>query len=542
MPVDPTVRLRLLPYIRLSVTTDNTTSPERQMENIQRFAEYKRHDLVEITEADYDLDVSGSVSPFDRPGLGRWLKPDRLDQWDALVVSKLDRISRSLFDFTSLVQFLEAHGKSLIVLEPELDLTTKEGRVMGNILMTFAEYEREVIGARVKEAHDKLVRAGKYKGGSIPFGYRAVKLDKNWGFEPDPEYAPLVAEMARKYVGYESLGSIAKWLNDKGVPTGVDLMRLRSPNPNLRAKFKGSPWHASTVRTVLRNQAVLGAVVDKHGTPLRDDQGFVIYRADPILADTLSEARDIFEKIQARLSQNTAPVKVNGSPLLQIAFCASCGSPMHLTIAKANKGNRLYEYHYYKCHNVHQIRTCKAKLVKAGPLEDFVFGELLRSAGDRYLTEERIVAGRDYSEEMAKLIERTQWISGEVSRARLRKDREKVSEMQALLDVANAELDRFADLEPEPATIERTSLDVTFRDWWEASDPVTRNGFLRANNVRAEVHRDKMPEIITDRPAGQRSIAAVNEPGLHVMLYLGNLGELLRRAGDLTIRTEAASG
>lgn len=81
------------------------------------------------------------------------------------------------------------------MLEPELDLTTKEGRAMGNILMTFAEYEREVIGARTREAHEKLVRAGKYKGGSIPFGYKAVKLDKNWGFEPDPEYAPLVAEM-----------------------------------------------------------------------------------------------------------------------------------------------------------------------------------------------------------------------------------------------------------------------------------------------------------------------------------------------------------
>lgn len=167
-----------------------------------------------------------------------------------------------------------------------------------------------------------------------------------------------------------------------------------------------------------------------------------------------------------------------------------------------------------------------------------MFGTILEVAGDRYLTEEHIVAGRDYSEEMAKLIERTQWVSGEISRARLRKDREKVSEMQALYDAANAELDRLADLEPEPATIERTPLDLTFRDWWEANDPVTRNGFLRANGVRAEVHRDEMPEIITDRPAGQRSIAAVNEPGLRVMLYLGNLGELLRSAGDLTIRKQ----
>jgi site-specific DNA recombinase len=71
-----------------------------------------------------------------------------------------------------------------------LDLTHTEGRIMANTLMSFAAYEREVIGARVKDAYDKLVRDGKYTGGMVPFGYRPVKLARNWGYEVNPCMAP----------------------------------------------------------------------------------------------------------------------------------------------------------------------------------------------------------------------------------------------------------------------------------------------------------------------------------------------------------------
>ena len=94
--------MRLLPCIRLSVLDDTSTSPERQFDKIQTFAKLGDHELVPITEADYDLDVSGSVSPFERPGLGPWLRADRLDIWDAICVARLDRLTRSLFDFVTL--------------------------------------------------------------------------------------------------------------------------------------------------------------------------------------------------------------------------------------------------------------------------------------------------------------------------------------------------------------------------------------------------------------------------------------------------------
>jgi hypothetical protein len=81
--------------VRLSVLDDASTSPERQFEKIETYARLGGHELVPITEADYDLDVSGSVSPFARPGIGPWLRDDRLDMWDAIVVTKLDRLTRS---------------------------------------------------------------------------------------------------------------------------------------------------------------------------------------------------------------------------------------------------------------------------------------------------------------------------------------------------------------------------------------------------------------------------------------------------------------
>lgn len=524
--------MRLLPAIRLSLSTDNSTSPERQFEAIERFAVYKDHELVPITKADYDLDVSGAVSPFDRPGLGRWLKADRLDQWDAVVAAKLDRISRSLFDFTALVHWLEAHGKALIILDPELDLTTKEGRAMANVLMTFAEYEREVIGARVKDAYDKLIRDGKYAGGMVPFGYMPVKLEKGWRYAPDPEYAPLVREMAYRFLRYESLGSIARWLQDSGVPSPKNVIRKRNGKP-----LTDTPWTPVAVRIILSSPAVLGAVTNSKGEPLRDEQGMVVYRAEPLIA------RDVYERVQARLAQNAVPVRVNSTPLLQVAFCVACGAPMHSTTtnrvrrpADGRQAQEVYAYRYYHCFNSAQRNgRCSTRRVRAEPLEDAVFGTLLELAGHRRLRKERLIPGRDYSEESARLIEQTQHLVAEIGRARLQ--RRDYTDLQMTLDAAYAEIDRLATLEPEPARLEHDELDQTFAQWWEANDASARNAFLRDQGVRAAVSPDPMPsnDLALARPEMIFSVAAIERPEFHAILYLGDLKKLLNRASDLPV-------
>ena len=525
--------MRILPVIRLSLVTENTTSPERQMSKITQYAALGDHELVPVTEADYDLDVSGAVSPFDRPGLGPWLREDRLGQWDALCAAKLDRVSRSLFDFTALLSWLEAHGKTLIILDPMMDLTKPEGRVMAHMLMTFAQYEREVIGARVKDAHDKLVRDGKYTGGMVPFGYRPVKLSKNWGYEPDPVYAPLVAEMAERFLKGESMAGIARRLRESGVPSPKNVIRKRNGKP-----LTDTPWAATVVRMILQSPAVLGAVVDTRGTPLRDADGFVVYRTEPLIS------REVFEAVQARLALNLAPVKVNTSPLLRVAYC-TCGTSMHSTTTNRKsypsdrKGEPVtYAYRYYHCHSSHlRDGRCSAPRINADRLEKAVFRALLDNAGWYELTERKMIPGRDYSEDVARLAETIGHLSTKIAVGRAtRKD---VADDEAALQRAQDQLDRIASLEPEPARVEPVRTGETLRKRLEELDVPGRNQFLQSAGVRAVAHKTDMPPMEMEFSRGDMTgldiprTAIVTEDDLHVIVYLGKLRGMLALADAL---------
>ena len=500
------------------------------MDAIEKFEAYKDHELVPITKADYDLDVSGAVSPFDRPGLGRWLKPGKLGEWDAICAAKLDRISRSLFDFTAFVHWLEAHGKALIILDPELDLTTKEGRVMANVLMTFAEYEREVIGARVKDAYDKLLRAGNYTGGMVLFGYRPVKNGKNWGVEIDPVYAPVVREMADRYLRYASIGSIVRWLNDSGVPTPKNVIRKRSSNPKTREKVSDAAWTTYTVRGILNSYAILGAITNARNEPLRDEQGLIIYRADPLIT------RDQFEKIRARLAQNPVPVRVNTSALTGVVVCVDCGGPMHRNPSHVVKKGKRYDYSYYVCDLGRQRdgRCSNTRNFRGDVLEDAVFGTLLELAGRRKLQTKRLIEGRDHFEDMAQVQEQLVHLEREILKARMQ--RRDVSHLQTQKDAANAEMDRLIDLEPEPARIEYDDTGQTFQQWWDTHDTAERNAFLRDQGVKLVVSPDPLPEdMVLTRPELIFAVSAIERPGIHAILHMGDLIELLNRAGSLSI-------
>lgn len=507
--------MRLLPAIRLSVWDDSSTSPERQLEKIQNYARLGDHELVPISEADYDLDVSGAVSPWERPGLGPWLTDDRLSMWDGLCVAKLDRLTRSLIDFVTLMSWLEARGKTLVCLDPQLDLTTPSGRAFAQILVTFAEYERQTIAARVRDAWHKLRTDGHYAGGQVPFGYRPVKLARGWGYEPDPEYAPIVAEMCERYVHYESLGSIARWLNESGVPTPWNATRKRNDKP-----LRDSMWKTTSVRKVIGSPAILGTTVKTDGTPVTDAQGVVVYRADALIT------RDVWERVQARLRANPVGAKVNTWTLTGIAFCAVCQAAMYSSGAIYN-GKR---YSYYCCvHSLRRDGKCTARRVKATELETAISDELLALVGDVELTENKLVSGRDYGEDMARVADQISHLSREVALGAV--SGRDVRADQETLKRAHDELARLAALEPVQARVEPIRTGQTFRQKWESLDAPGRNEFLRTAAVRAVVSRDGMPPIEDQegpmRPLDVPRMAIITDTGLYAVVYLGSLGDLL---------------
>ena len=119
--------MRLLGAVRLSRDTDETTSPERQDDAITYTTKARGDRLIHIV---HDLDVSGAISPFERAELGPWLTdPDKIAQWDGLIVAKIDRLSRSLLDFQVLLKWCDAHDKTVISIGEGFDLKAPVGRL-----------------------------------------------------------------------------------------------------------------------------------------------------------------------------------------------------------------------------------------------------------------------------------------------------------------------------------------------------------------------------------------------------------------------------
>src|SRR5690606_34795862 len=160
--------------IRLSRLHDTSTSPERQREVIRRWSVQNELNLVHITE---DLDVSGSVNPFERDELGPWLTDTPPQPWTVLVAWRLDRVSRSALDTLRLLEWLEARGKRLVTVDDGIDTGTQMGRLFVQIAGIFAQLERETIRERTLASRQALRASGRWGGEAIAYGYKATRDD-----------------------------------------------------------------------------------------------------------------------------------------------------------------------------------------------------------------------------------------------------------------------------------------------------------------------------------------------------------------------------
>jgi hypothetical protein len=268
---------------------------------------------------------------------------------------------------------------------------------------------------------------------------------------------------------------------------------------------------------------MLGATVKTDGTLVTDDEGMVVYRADALVP------RDIWERVQARLAANPVSAKVNTWLLTQVAFCATCKAPMYGTTAKY--GDKTYAY--YGC--VHSIRgdgVCTERRLKADELETAIGDELLALVGDVELTEDMLIASRDFSEEINRTVEQMTNLYKEIQLGALAGH--DVREKQATLQRAQRELARLHSRKQAKARVEPIRTGMTFRQKWVSLRDSERNKFLRSARVRVVVGRDELPRI--EPQDGQPTLlgiprtAIIDRPKLHAVIYLGSLDDMLSRA------------
>lgn len=192
-------------------------------------------------------------------------------------------------------------------------------------------------------------------------------------------------------------------------------------------------------------------------------------------------------------------------------------------------------YTYYCClHSSRRDGLCTARRVQADELERAIAGELLALVGDAELTETKLIAGRDYSEDIARVAEQIGHLFAEIQvEALTGKD---IREKQATLQRAQEELTRLHSLKPVQAREEPMSTGQTVRQRWESLDTNGRNEFLRGAAVRAVVSRDGMPPVEHQEgpltPLDIPKVGIIDNPRLHAVIHLGSLGDLLDRASD----------
>lgn len=222
---------RVVGYDRVSTLhqAENGGSMDAQRERIRAEVERRGWELVEIIE-----DPARSGKNMRRPGMDRALEMVAAGEADAIVATKVDRVSRSVADFADLLARAGREGWHLVVLELGLDTTTAHGRFAAHMMAAVAELEREMIAARTREVLSAKRAAGTLKG---PMGARGWKTRS--GATSDEVRARIRTE---REAG-RSFRAIADGLNEDQVPTGQG----------------GARWWPSTVRAVLASSPAEGS-------------------------------------------------------------------------------------------------------------------------------------------------------------------------------------------------------------------------------------------------------------------------------------------
>ncbi|MFE5510031.1 recombinase family protein [Streptomyces sp. NPDC056529] len=503
---------RVLGVVRLSKVSDETTSPERQRRSIQRWADQEGHVVVGWVE---DIDVSGGVEPWKRPEFGKWLpstigkevssiehrialEESRADEYDIICALKLDRLSRRVLHVHTLVEWCEKHGKEVATVEDGINLNTQMGKLLFSLIASFAEGELEAIKARAKSSYNHLVKEGRWRGGRIPYGYRAEKQDigDGWRLVPDDygtDTAGTLREIVRRLIEGESANSIAQWLNEDPAktPVSLDAQLIRNGKPP-----KGGRWTAANTAKVVRSLNVLGqmevteeVVVDGEKTKrtrvVRDSEGRPLQRAEPLI--TQGEWELANKKLDENTSKRTGNRK-GGSPMLRVAFC-TCGEPAYLGPGR--------NWPYYRCASRTTHKPCPtgSKGIAAHVLEGAVEEVFLRAAGDVEIVRKIFRPGVDFKRDIE-----------EVNRAlaELREDREaglysselSTQEYQETYKRLDARREQLMAQPTRPDTWEEIPTGETYRERWSKLSTQHEKGReLRAAGIKAVIHAEKIPPV-----------------------------------------------
>jgi site-specific DNA recombinase len=267
-------------YTRVSTDAgldQDFNSLDAQYDAAQAYIRSQAHAGWTLVRTRYD-DGGFSGGSTDRPALQQLLADIKAHRVNVIVVYKVDRLTRSLADFAKLVELFDAHGVSFVSVTQQFNTTTSMGRLTLNVLLSFAQFEREVTSERIRDKIGASKRKGLWVGGVVPLGYHA----KDRKITIVEEEAKIVRHVFRRYLELGSLNPLLADLRATGVKTKVRPL-------STGRTIGGIPFTRGSLAYFLRNRFYIGEVTYK-GEVFPGEQ-------IPILD------RKLFDAVQAKLEQ-----------------------------------------------------------------------------------------------------------------------------------------------------------------------------------------------------------------------------------------------
>ena len=318
----------------------------------------------------YD-DGGFSGANTDRPALKRLLADIEAGRIDTVVVYKVDRLSRSLLDFAKMMDVFERHHVAFVSVTQQINSATSMGRLMLNVLLSFAQFEREIIGERTRDKIAAARRKGKWSGGHQILGYDVDA--KHCKLVVNEAEAVRVRAIFALYLEHEGLVPVVQALQQRGWTTKQWTTRKGQ-------RRGGRPFTKTNLHKLLTNPAYVGKV--RHLGTLYDGEHAAILTPD------------LWQRTQLLLQRNghggTRARNQFGALLKGLLRCVPCGCAM--TPAHSTKKGKRYRYYVCTAAQKKGWDSCPSKSIPAGEIEQFVVEQIRCIGNDRSLLAETFAA------------------------------------------------------------------------------------------------------------------------------------------------------
>ncbi len=342
-------------YTRKSTTEgldQDFTSLDAQRESAESYIKSQQHEGWVVLNELYD-DGGFTGANIERPGLQKLLSDIKEKKIDCVVVYKIDRLSRSLLDFSQLLEFFDKNNVTFVSVTQNFSTNTSMGRLTLNILLSFAQFEREIISERTRDKMGAARKKGQWMGGRAPIGYDLNKETKKLIINETE--VKLIREIYDLYIGGNSLLKTAMILNEKGYRTKRWVTK--------KGKVcSGLTFGNTHVQQIIKNVLYIGKV--KYQGKIYDGQ-------QPAIID-----EETFKKAQDKLAENLVLRKAAKNTecsglLTHLLKCKSCNTMMYHTYTQKENG---FRYRYYICSNAQKrgYGACPNKSINALTIEDAV--------------------------------------------------------------------------------------------------------------------------------------------------------------------------